>query len=233
MYMFVTANVFQLSFQFHFKFSVQDGRYLLTPSGFTIVFAAKGCIWLHASQSIPSQTQFLQEVYEECKNDSISDLCVILGGQPLFSMCEWCYFHCQSGGGDFVGTTVFMCSPSIFPDSESLSRQVSCDWAICEDHAIMRLAAEWALVFLCWSPHCQFATTRARFWQQSLIVGFSLCQTAQVLDWLFCLAHAWLAPFSQHHFFSLVASWIGLWGFYTSVHFGLFHLLFIFIWWKI
>ena len=111
-----------------------------------------------------------------CKNDGLSDLCVILGGQPRYYMCDSFYFHCQTGRGDSVGTTVFEYSHSALSDFELLSRVFPGDWAICVLHDVMGLSAGFdGHLYVWFFPSWSFKQSCVQiFLQQSLLVPFEL-----------------------------------------------------------
>ena len=67
----------------------------------------------------------------------MSDLCVTLGGQPLYYMCDCFYLRGQTGGNE--STIVSRTFIFALLDSEPLSRLVTGDLAICADHFFMWL----------------------------------------------------------------------------------------------
>ena len=55
-----------------------------------------------------------------CENDGMNDLCVTLGGQPLYCMCDCFYHQNQTGGCDSSGDADFVHSPSALHDRDVL-----------------------------------------------------------------------------------------------------------------
>ena len=69
-----------------------------------------------SGQPIPDST-FCRR-FIESENDGMCNLCVTLGGKPLYCMGDCFYLHGQAKGRDFVGRTVFVYSPANLLDLE-------------------------------------------------------------------------------------------------------------------
>ena len=91
---------------------------------------------------------------------------------PVESMCDCFHLHCQAGGWDLIGCTVFVDSGRTLLNSEAPPWLVFGDWAISVDYEILRLAVflnelpDLGIRFACWP----FSTVPSQvFWQECLI----------------------------------------------------------------
>ena len=149
----------------------------------------------------------------------MSGLCVTLVGQSLYCMYDYLCPHRQT-----VVTTVFMYSPFTLLGSEP---QTGPWW-------LSQLCRSWCHVACCWLRwtfifvHCFFwmaihgnvspaflaPESCCRAWTRLGIFPvpclLELPETEQLLDWLFCMAHSWLAACQSAFFVFLdsIVDWI-------------------------
>ena len=176
-------------------------------------------------------------------------LTVISRGNPAKGMGNCFYLHCQAGGSDWTGCTVFMDGSHTLLDSQAPPRLVSGDWAISVHYEVLRFAVflneKLDLCFACWP----FLTVLSQvFWQECLIemsesvsvplplLGLSeFLQLAYLLYWVLCLPHPRLAPSQSaslcvfHGFMELV---VGIFD-STEVWFDLLNFLSCLHWWEV
>ena len=145
------------------------------------------------------------------------------------------YLHCQAGGSDWTGCTVFMVGSHTLLDSEAPPRLVSGDWAIRIHYEVLRSAVflneKLDLCFACWP----FLTVLSQvFWQKRLIempesvsVPFPLLGLSEFLQLHTCSTESSACPFqdlphpSLHLSVSFMASWSWLWGFLMALKYDL------------
>ena len=173
------------------------------------------------------------------------------GGRHVWSHCRLlgqssmggCFhLHCQAGGWDPIGCTVFMDGGRTLLDSEAPPWLAFGDWAISEVlwfTVFLNKMLDLRLCFACWPFLSMLSQV---FWQEhlkempesvwvffSLLGLLELCQLAYLQYWVLCLTHARVGP-SQPQSASLCVfhSFMG-WvvGIFNSneVCFDLFHFL--------
>ena len=186
-----------------------------------------GCVPVGAAHS---RLHLLQQVHWVCENDGMCNLWVMLGDYPLYCMYDCFYLHDQTGDFDSVGNTVFLYSLSTLLNCKPPTRPVLCDWVIHEDHDVMWLymlastsICTSALAFpASYSWQCVLGSlateSHSRAWTQlgifhSLLLVWALWGSTHaglhILDWLFCLAHPWLASCQSTPllFFDSIVEW--------------------------
>jgi len=218
-----------------------------TPTG---VFEG-GCWPLaHSSLGFHSTFHFFFSKLTETENSGICGLTVISWGNPAKGMGNCFYLHCQAGGSDWTGCTVFMVgSHGTLLDSEAPPRLVSGDWAIRIHYEVLRSAVflneKLDLCFACWP----FLTVLSQvFWQKRLIempesvsVPFPLLglseflQLAYLQNWVLCLPLPRLAPSQSASlcvFHGIMELVVGIFD-STEVWFDLLHFLSCLHWWEV
>ena len=143
-------------------------------------------------------------------------------GNPAEGMGDCFHFHCQAGGWNRIGCTVFMDGGSTLFDREAHS-----DWSLMTEPSVYTMRS-WGLLF---SSDSVLPTGHSRQSFPSFLAGAShrdagisfgtfptpcfclssvSCHTCSILQyWVLCLTYARLARPSLHPFVSFAALWIG------------------------
>ena len=191
-------------------------------------------IYFHSSMSRAVHPQ----AHWICEDDGMCCVTVTCWDNPAEGMGNSFHLHCQAGGWNCIGSTVFMNSNHNLLDSEAPPWLVFGDWAISVHYEVLCFAVflneklDLWLCFACWP----FSTVLSQvFWQECLVemselvwVPFpvlgllELCQLACLQYWVLCVWPIQDLPRpSLHPFVSFTASWSGLWGFFTALKYAL------------
>ena len=99
-------------------------------------------------------------------------LTVTSWGNPAEGMDDYFHLHCQAGGWDSIGCTVFMDGSRTLLDSETPPWLVFGDWAISVDYEVLRFDVflieklDLWLWFACWPLSTMVSQV---FWQECFV----------------------------------------------------------------
>ena len=135
--------------------------------------------------------------------------CLVWLSPPVEGMGDYFHLHCQAGGWDCIGCTVFMdgTGSCTMLDSEAPQWLVFGDWDISVHYKVLRFSWMRSLISDCFAGWPISTVLSQVFWQECLmemlklvwvpfpLLGLlELCQLAYLQYWVLCLTHPRLAP---------------------------------------